>query len=118
MRMKEYTDDQLKTGDWVKTISEQSYRGWHAFYHTSQWKSKRLAVLKRDHYQCQICRQKIPAKYSKATTVHHIKHLKDVPELALTDSNLISLCEDCHKDMHPELANKPRKPSFTNKEHW
>jgi len=34
--------------------------------------------------------------------VHHIKHLKDFPELALVDSNLESLCFTCHNEEHPE----------------
>lgn len=36
-----------------------------------------------------------------ATTVHHIKELEQYPELALVDSNLVSLCEACHNKMHP-----------------
>lgn len=44
--------------------------------------------------------------------VHHIKHLKDNPELALVDSNLTSLCGSCHNEEHPEKLedyNEPKK---------
>lgn len=41
-----------------------------------------------------------------ATTVHHIKHLDEHPELALVDSNLISLCADCHNKAHPEKGGQ------------
>lgn len=61
-----------------------------------------------------MCRKK--GRYKRATTVHHLKHLRDVPELALTDSNLISLCEECHEVMHPEKHK--RKNGYENKERW
>ena len=82
-----FTDKQLNTGKWVRKLSAESYRGWKAFYHTTEWKRKRKEVLKRDHNACVRCRQL--GKYTKAVTVHHVKHLKDVPELALTADNLV-----------------------------
>ena len=109
-----YTDDQIKTGIWVRKISSDSYRGWKAFYHTTRWKHKRLDILKRDHNACQMCRQK--GKYTRAVTVHHVKHLRAVPELALTDSNLVSLCNECHEAMHPEKHK--RKSGYENEEKW
>lgn len=109
-----FTEEQLKIGQWVREISAKSYRGWKAFYHTTKWKYKRKDILKRDHNECQMCLQK--GKYTRATTVHHIKHLRDMPELALTDSNLISLCNDCHELMHPEKHK--RKIGYENKERW
>ena len=45
----------------------------------------------------------------QATTVHHIKHYDEYPELALNNDNLISLCEACHNNMHPEKAKKANK---------
>lgn len=110
----EYTDTQKDTGQWVREISRVSERGWKAFYHTKEWRRKRAAILKRDHNACQICRSK--GRYSRANTVHHIKHLKDVPELALTDDNLMSLCAACHEDMHPEFRYRPK--GFRNEERW
>lgn len=109
-----FTEEQLKIGQWVREISAKSYRGWKAFYHTTKWKYKRKDILKRDHNECQMCRKK--GKYTRATTVHHIKHLRDAPELALTDHNLISLCNDCHDLMHPEKHK--RKIGYENKERW
>lgn len=109
-----YTHEQIKTGEWVRTISNRSYRGWHAFYHTTSWKRKREEILKRDHRCCQICRQK--GRYIRATTVHHIRHLKDAPELALTNSNLQSLCKECHEAQHPEYRFKQK--GFANEEKW
>ena len=109
-----YTTEQISIGEWVRKITTDSYRGWKAFYHTTKWKHKRKDILKRDHNACQMCRQK--GKYRRATTVHHIKHLRDSPELALTDSNLISLCDECHEAMHPEKHKK--KYGYRNDERW
>lgn len=109
-----YTDDEMKTGEWVRTISAQSSRGWHAFYHTIAWRKKRVAILRRDHYACVRCRAQ--GKYTRAATVHHVKHLRDCPELALTDSNLQSLCASCHEEMHPEYRFRPR--GYSNEERW
>lgn len=55
-------------------------------------------------------------KYKKAVTVHHVKHLRVEPELALTDENLISLCMECHEVLHPEKHKK--KNNQINEERW
>jgi 5-methylcytosine-specific restriction endonuclease McrA len=63
------------------------------FYKSKEWKRKRKEILRRDNYECQRCKRE--GGFSKATTVHHIKHLDEHPELALVDSNLESLCGAC-----------------------
>lgn len=65
------------------------------FYQKAAWRRLRRQALERDHYLCQEClRQK---RFTKATEVHHIKPAEDYPELALTLSNLESLCWPCHE---------------------
>ncbi|MBQ9328932.1 MAG: HNH endonuclease [Solobacterium sp.] len=113
-----YTDEQRKTGAWVRSISSESKRGKRAFYHTKEWTRKRRQILERDHFMCQKCRQKKPAVYTRANTVHHIKHLNDEPELALTDSNLISLCSACHDGEHPERHYNGAGREYRNVERW
>ena len=81
-----FTDEQIRTGEWVRQISAQSYRGWKAFYHTREWRRCRAEALDRDHGQCMRCRAQ--GKYTPAVTVHHVQHLREFPELALTLSNL------------------------------
>ena len=84
------------------------------FYKTKAWKRKRLSILKRDKYLCQHCKRY--GRRRDATTVHHIKHYEDYPELGLVDSNLISLCSTCHNKEHPEKVerkyNPPRSKTF------
>ena len=69
-------------------------------YNDKKWKAKSKAILRRDNYECRECR-----KYGRirtATTVHHIKHVDEFPELAFDNDNLISLCSACHNKQHPE----------------
>lgn len=95
------------------------------FYLTRKWKKKRLEVLKLDKHECQYCKRK--GRYTKATLVHHVKHLDEFPELALeiyyTDTdgqskrNLLSTCKDCHEtEGHPERLRHAKEP--LNKERW
>lgn len=74
------------------------------FYQSPRWELKRRAILRRDGYMCQECKRY--GRIRQATTVHHIKHLDEHPELAYTDSNLVSLCANCHNKMHPEKGGR------------
>lgn len=76
------------------------------FLKSKQWQRKRAAILRRDKYQCRECRRY--GRTREATTVHHIKHRDEFPELALVDSNLISLCDSCHNKFHPEKGGARR----------
>ena len=97
-----------------------------AFYNSSNWKRKREDILDRDCHECQDCRKRLrdavkekkrlrgeDAKIRTATEVHHIKELKERPELALDDDNLISLCTQCHNIRHgrnPKRFVRKKKP--------
>jgi 5-methylcytosine-specific restriction endonuclease McrA len=86
------------------------------FYLSAAWLHKRDKILERDHYECQ--KHKKQGRFAKATCVHHIKHLKDRPDLALADDNLISLCDSCHNEEHPEKLHLNDKKKFVNEEKW
>lgn len=84
------------------------------FYGWQVWKDVRRQVLHMDHYECQICKAK--GRYRRATLVHHVKHLKDRPDLALAiwdgeERQLISVCKHCHEALHPEQLKEYRKSS-------
>nr|WP_245741843.1 HNH endonuclease signature motif containing protein [Pisciglobus halotolerans] len=84
------------------------------FYKSKEWRKLRAIAKKRDHNECQMC--KANGKYSKGDMVHHIKEVKDNPELALALSNLQTLCNACHNKVHDKLPNQKKK--FTNEERW
>ena len=98
--------------------SGQEYR----FYSWSCWLHTRAEVLKLDHYECQRCRAKV--RYSRAVLVHHVKHLKDRPDLALSiwdgeERQLVSVCKKCHEELHPESQRQFfSKESPVTAERW
>jgi len=99
----------------VEAIKINTYK----FYRSAAWIHKRQEILQRDNYECQLCKAK--GRFSRATCVHHIKHLNIYPELGLEESNLISLCDACHNDEHPEKIDKMlvgTKRKFVNEERW
>ena len=98
------------------------------FYWSSAWRRKRDEILRRDHYECVMCHKRIDkarqdgtvltgrdAKIRRAVCVHHIKELKDCPELALDDDNLISLCHACHDEIHGRDAKQFKKFRYSKK---
>ena len=80
------------------------------FYKSSIWLHKREEILIRDNKECQICKAK--GRYHKAECVHHIKHLRQYPNLALDNSNLIAVCNSCHNKLHPEKLHLESIPKF------
>jgi len=63
------------------------------------WKLIRLEVWKRDNYVCQNCKKPINDYYLIRT--HHIIPVSEGGNNEL--SNLITLCDDCHSEIHPWL---------------
>lgn len=92
------------------------------FYSWPEWRRTRADVLKMDNYECQCCKDK--HKYRKAKIVHHVKHLKDRPDLALSiwDGDvrqLVSVCKDCHEQLHPESQKQFKNIRFPiTQERW
>jgi len=63
------------------------------FYRSKEWRVLRIYKLSNNPL-CEICSTKeIPVP---AAEVHHLKEVRDVPELRLSLSNLQSLCKRCH----------------------
>ena len=75
------------------------------FYHWPEWKALRAEVLRLDHGECQLCKAK--GRYRPARIVHHVRHLRDRPDLSLSlfdgeKRQLVSVCKRCHEEQHPE----------------
>ena len=69
------------------------------------WQKVRLAYLKRFPL-CEECERQ--GKTTPAVLVHHIENARDNPELRLDPSNLQSLCQRCHEDIHGKDRFKRR----------
>ena len=69
------------------------------------WASRREAILNRDGYTCQICGE----KHTKLEVHHIIFRSQGGTD---DENNLITLCKNCHSDVHDGrviLTQKPKK---------
>ena len=63
--------------------------------HAPEYQSWRRAVFERDGYTCQMCGQ-----HGGALNAHHIKRWSKFPELRFEVNNGMTLCKQCHKEIH------------------
>lgn len=87
----------------------------HRFYLWGAWKQTCRDVKRIDRNECQYCKAK--GKFRRGVIVHHIKHLKDRPDLALSifdpntgERQLVLVCKQCHEEEHPESLRRNRTP--------
>lgn len=57
-----------------------------------RWQKKRLKILERDKWTCQVCEEK-----TKTLHVHHLRYNKNPNPWEIDDNFLITLCVDCHE---------------------
>lgn len=109
------------------------------FYKSKDWIRLKESILKENHYECAECRKRgIITRYDIGrngekkllSTVHHVRHVRDYPELAMSKTfrdpatgrimtNLIPVCKACHNRLHPEkFRSQPEKEKFTTVERW
>lgn len=74
------------------------------FYNSTAWKKLRPEILRRDNHTCQVCWAN--GKYTLGNIVHHKVELMDDPTLGLVESNLETVCHDCHEAKHPNRFKK------------
>lgn len=94
------------------------------FYESRQWKQLSRQVIAEYHGECFLCRQQ--KKLTKAVLVHHVRPLREYPELAYSRTyqdkggeyiQLMPLCFDCHERIHRRGAYA--KPAgYQNEEKW
>lgn len=68
------------------------------FYSSPSWKKVRNAVMMRDNSLCVNCLNE--KRITSAKLVHHIIETSVTLNYALRFDNLISLCDQCHRDVH------------------
>lgn len=79
------------------------------FYHSKEWLKVRELVLIRDHYICRECGE-------AAYIVHHIIELNpdniNDPNITLNMNNLLSVCKNCHDEIHNMCQTKSTQEGF------
>lgn len=80
---------------------EERTSGAESFRATYDWKTKSIAIRKRDQYLCVACRNELPGTVRRLNneelSVHHIIPLKVDYSLRLDEDNLITLCRTHHE---------------------
>lgn len=64
-----------------------------------KWQKKRLEIMERDGWSCQICDNK-----SKTLNVHHLFYEYGKDPWDYNNHQLVTLCEECHKREHDSKA--------------
>jgi len=59
-----------------------------------RWQKKRLEIMQRDDFTCQSCENK-----ELTLNVHHLAYHKNTMLWDYKNEELITLCEDCHKQI-------------------
>ena len=75
---------------------------------TREWRSMSRHIRQRDNWLCTSCRPRRVA----AELVHHIVPLSENGE-PLKESNLTSLCADCHRQRHGQVVDKGKQEWVT-----
>jgi len=63
-----------------------------------RWQKKRLEILERDEWRCQICNDQ-----DSTLHVHHRFYEKGKEPWEYSDSALVTLFEECHETEHSEM---------------
>ena len=72
-------------------------------YCTPRWRALRAVVLLEAGHQCERCAA--VGRRVAAVLVHHVKTVRERPDLVFTRTNLQALCADCHEAVHAEMED-------------
>ncbi len=95
---KHWQKQEVRNTRWQEGLRPLPKLTYHEYMHSEEWRQKRLEVLKRDKFRCQMCGT------AKNLRVHHInyEHLGTDAEL----DDLITLCDACHTKVHEKDIRK------------
>ncbi len=67
-------------------------------YARAAWKELAKCILRRDSFHCRKCG--VANRVGNKLVVHHKRQWSKYPEYRFVVSNLITVCEKCHKEIH------------------
>jgi hypothetical protein len=81
-----------------------------------RWQKKRLEIMERDNWTCQDCNDT-----ESTLTVHHKSYRREDGEFVAIwdypDTDLITLCEECHRAEESRLRTKQSSLYFFFRDH-
>lgn len=93
------------------------------FYNWQEWRNLRARVYAMDNHECQMCKAR--GRYRHGDVVHHVKHLVDRPDLALSindpvtgERQLVTICKRCHEAEHPDALRPYKSAPPVSEERW
>lgn len=102
-----YREQSLFSGE-----SSGTWRGGKKTYYGPNWLAQRRAARERDSYSCQRCGI-TETEYGQELSVHHIIPFALIDDYTAANelTNLVSVCEPCHRiihsgDNHPSRFNQ------------
>ncbi len=110
-------DDYSTLSDFLEKLSIKSEYKFlqnqkHTYFKTEEWETIKDRILKRDHYQCQLCLDGIP---NTILDIHH-KTYKDL--FKEKDEQLVTLCQSCHTRLHQKLYYPSKDNSIMYKQYF
>lgn len=75
-----------------KSINADSGKSYSELLKDPRWQKKRLQIMKRDKFTCRAC-----DRNEKTLHVHHTYYDKDLLPWEYKNTDLVTLCETCHK---------------------
>ena len=70
---------------------------------SQKYKDFREEIFKRDNYTCNDCGRKRKPGDRVILNAHHKKSFSDYKELRFEESNVVTLCKECHKLKHKKV---------------
>lgn len=74
---------------------------WEEQYKHPNWQKLRLKVFQRDNFKCKKCGNKHELLHA-----HHLRYDKNKYIWEVPIYDIITLCENCHRDIHNKTFNR------------
>lgn len=117
----------LSCGCFQKEQASERIKGWHRTYRESVGldpdlpigtiedldratfkETMQFSILKRDSFSCTWC-----SSAGVYLQVHHLETWKNSPDKRYDPKNVVTLCTECHKNVHQRDYHKPTDPIMT-----